>query len=221
MRIYNMATIREILYQSTKGFSNRQISKSYMICRKTVGKYVTLAKEKGLNNNIDENLLNEIAIKVQEIVNGTSKNKGPIMIDLNVYKGKIAVWLNERNITHTQIQRLLAGEGLNVSERSVNRFIKNNFANSKKYTVHLTTNPGQEGQVDFGYVGMMRNKDGNLRKTYAFVMTLSHSRHRYVEFVFSQNQLTWSQLHINAYKFFCGTPLRIRPKVRERVKMAK
>ena len=68
-----MATIREILYQSTKGFSNRQISKSYMICRKTVGKYVTLAKEKGLNNNIDENLLNEIALKVQEIVNGTSQ----------------------------------------------------------------------------------------------------------------------------------------------------
>ena len=204
-----MATIREILYQSTKGFSNRQISKSYMICRKTVGKYVTLAKEKGLNNNIDENLLNEIAIKVQEIVNETSKNKGTIMIDLNVYKDKIGAWLNERNITHTQIQRLLAGEGLNVSERSVNRFIKNNFANSKKYTVHLTTNPGQEGQVDFGYVGMMRNKEGNLRKTYAFVMTLSHSRHHYVEFVFSQNQVTWSQLHINAYKFFGGTPLRI------------
>ena len=87
-----MATIREILYQSTKGFSNRQISKSYMICRKTVGKYVTLAKEKGLNNNIDENLLNEIAIKVQEIVNGTSKNKGTIMIDLNVYKDKIGAW---------------------------------------------------------------------------------------------------------------------------------
>jgi transposase len=56
---------------------------------------------------------------------------------------------------------------------------------------------------------MMRNNDGNLRKTYAFVMTLSHSRYRYVEFVFSQNQVTWSQLHINAYKFFCGTPLRI------------
>ncbi len=49
-----MATIWEILYQSKKEFSNRQISKSYMICRKTVGKYVALTKEKGLNNNIDD-----------------------------------------------------------------------------------------------------------------------------------------------------------------------
>ena len=167
-----MATIREILYQSTKGFSNRQISKSYMICRKTVGKYVTLAKEKGLNNNIDENLLNEIAIKVQEIVNGTSKNKGTIMIDLNVYKDKIGAWLNERNITHTQIQRLLAGEGLNVSERSVNRFIKNNFANSKKYTVHLTTNPGQEGQVDRGGPSWLDRNAADLRINSMFKIKL-------------------------------------------------
>ena len=209
MRTYNMATIREVLYQSTKGFSNREISKSFGICRKTVGKYITLAKEKGLNNNIDENILNEIAIKVQEIVNGISKSKSPIMEDINVHKDKIGTWLNERNITHTQIQRLLAEEGLSASGRSISRFIKNNFANSKKYTVHLVTNPGEEGQVDFGYVGMMRNNEGNLRKTYAFVMTLSHSRHRYVEFVFSQNQVTWVQLHINAYKFFGGTPLRI------------
>ena len=124
------------------------------------------------------------------------------MEDINVHKDKIGTWLNERNITHTQIQRLLAEEGLSASGRSISRFIKNNFANSKKYTVHLVTNPGEEGQVDFGYVGMMRNNEGNLRKTYAFVMTLSHSRHRYVEFVFSQNQVTWVQLHINAYKFW-------------------
>ena len=54
--------------------------------------------------------------------------------------------------------------------------------------------------VDFGYVGMMKDRNGQLRKTYAFVMCLSHSRYRYVEFVTSQDQLSWSQLHINAFQ---------------------
>ena len=80
---------------------------------------------------------------------------------------------------------------------------------SIKYTVHLLTSPGQEAQVDFGYVGLMKSEAGISRKTYAFVMSLSHSRYRYVEFVFSQDQVTWAQLHINAYQFFGGVPLRI------------
>lgn len=53
---------------------------------------------------------------------------------------------------------------------------------------------------------MMKDQNGKLRKTYIFVMTLSHSRYRYVEFTNSQNQLTWAQLHINAFQFFGGVP---------------
>ena len=56
---------------------------------------------------------------------------------------------------------------------------------------------------------MMKDRNGQLRKTYAFVMCLSHSRYRYVEFVTSQDQLSWSQLHINAFQFFGGIPSRI------------
>ena len=32
--------------------------------------------------------------------------------------------------------------------------------------------PGDEAQVDFGYIGMMRAADGNLHKTWSFVMEL-------------------------------------------------
>ena len=40
-------------------------------------------------------------------------------------------------------------------------------------------------------------------------MTLSHSRYRYVEFTTTQNQVSWAQLHINAFQFFGGVPSRI------------
>ena len=55
----------------------------------------------------------------------------------------------------------------------------------------------------------MKDEENKDRKVYAFVMTLSHSRYRYVEFVNSQNQKTWLQLHINAFNFFGGVPSRI------------
>jgi hypothetical protein len=46
--------------------------------------------------------------------------------------------------------------------------------------------PGEEAEIDFGYVGKMLNAEGNLRKAWAFVMVLAWSRYAYVEFVFDQ-----------------------------------
>ena len=55
----------------------------------------------------------------------------------------------------------------------------------------------------------MQDVNGKNRKLYAFVMTLSHSRYRYVEFAFSQDQVSWAQLHVNAFNFFGGVPSRV------------
>ncbi len=49
----------------------------------------------------------------------------------------------------------------------------------------------------------------SLRKAWAFVMTLSYSRHQYVEFVFDQSVATWLKLHRNAFAYFGGVPRRI------------
>jgi hypothetical protein len=45
---------------------------------------------------------------------------------------------------------------------------------------------------------------GALRKTWAFVMTLSFSRHQYVEFVFDQTVATWLLCHRHAFEFLGG-----------------
>jgi transposase len=65
-------------------------------------------------------------------------------------------------------------------------------------------------QVDFGYAGRMIDPEtGELRQTWAFVMTLSWSRHQYVEFVFNQKVETWLRLHRNAFLFFSEVPERV------------
>jgi hypothetical protein len=56
---------------------------------------------------------------------------------------------------------------------------------------------------------MIDPETGKLRKTWVFVMTLSWSRHQYVEFVFDQKVETWLRLHRNAFAFFKGVPERV------------
>jgi len=58
-------------------------------------------------------------------------------------------------------------------------------------TVRLTFAPAEAAQVDFGAGPVLVHPDGKPRRTWAFVMTLAHSRHQYVEFVWDQSSATW------------------------------
>ena len=207
MRKYSMSTIREVLYQHIKGNSQRQISRSFNLSRDTVRKYIDLGKQENINVLTSDIELNKISIKIEEILYGKElSHKACAMTILAKYNEEIGNWLKERSMTHTQIQRLLVKEGVQVSNRSINRYIKRVFPKMPKSTIHMKTEAGQEAQVDFGYIGKMKDSSGDNRKLYVFVMTLSHSRYRYVEFAFSQDQVSWAQLHINAFNFFRGVP---------------
>lgn len=96
-----------------------------------------------------------------------------------------------------------------ISEASVRRYISGKF-NWGKQEYTMVANPGEEAQVDFGYVGLMRDKNsGKMRKTYALIMTLSYSRYRFVQFTFKQDVKTWVECHIKAFRFFGGVPQRV------------
>jgi transposase len=205
-----MSTIREVLYQHIKGNSQRQISRSFDLSRDTIRKYIELATKENLTILSTDSELNKIAIKIEEkLYKIEPKHKASAMAVLVGYHEEIKNWLTQRSITHTQIRRLLLAEGVKVSNRSVNRYIQQAFPKIPKSTIHIKTEAGQEGQVDFGYIGKMQDSSGKNRTLYVFVMTLSHSRYRYVEFTFSQDQVSWAQLHINAFNFFGGVPNRI------------
>ena len=76
-------------------------------------------------------------------------------------------------------------------------------------TVRLAWAPAQAAQVDFGAGPMLTHPDGRLRRTWAFVMTLAHSRHQYVEFVWDQTVPTWLGCHRRAFEWFAGVPERV------------
>jgi transposase len=76
-------------------------------------------------------------------------------------------------------------------------------------TVRLAFAPGQAAQVDFGAGPVLMHPEGKPRRTWAFVMTLCHSRHQYVEFVWDQSSATWLGCHRRAFEWFDGVPERV------------
>jgi hypothetical protein len=69
--------------------------------------------------------------------------------------------------------------------------------------------PGEEGQVDYGYIGTVP-VGGKRKKAWVFVMTLSHSRYMYAEISFNQNVESFIQSHVNAFRYFGGVPRLVK-----------
>jgi len=68
-------------------------------------------------------------------------------------------------------------------------------------TVRLDFAPGEAAQVDFGAGPFLPDAAGQVRRTWAFVMTQCFSRHQYVEFVFNQTVATWLGCHRRAFEW--------------------
>src|SRR5437762_2642826 len=72
--------------------------------------------------------------------------------------------------------------------------------------------PGDEAQVDFFYVGRWSDPElERTRKLYAFLMTLSHSRHAFLYPCLAEDSTAWLGGHVAAFSFFGGTPRRLVP----------
>lgn len=96
------------------------------------------------------------------------------------------------------------------SYSSVRRFVRSFEPLTPEACVRIETAPGEEAQVDFGHAGKMKDPvSGKERKTWGFVMTLSFSRHQYVEFVFDQEVSTFIACHVHAFEFFGGVVRRV------------
>ena len=61
--------------------------------------------------------------------------------------------------------------------------------NVKEITCRIETDPGDVMQVDYFKAGLLYDPaEGRMRMIYGFIATLSYSLHKFIEFVFRQNQ---------------------------------
>jgi transposase len=198
--------IREILCYLRQGHSDRAIGRATGVNRKTVGRYRAWAKEHGL-------LTGPLPPQgdLQRLLDETMRTPPPPQNESSVEPFREVVCeLRRQGVEVAALCERLKERGYEGSYSSVYRFVQRLEPPTPEVVVRVETRPGEEAQVDFGYAGKMIDPtDGALRKTWVFVMTLSWSRHQYVEFVFDQRMETWLSLHRNALAFFGGVPQRL------------
>jgi transposase len=192
--------IREFIHHVRQGRSDRSIARSLEVDRKTVRRYRIWAAEQGLL----EGDLPELG-DLQRLLDETMKASPPPqnISSVEPYRSTVKK-LHDQGVEMAAIHERLKERGYQGSYASVVRFVKRLDPVEKETTSRVETPPGEEMQVDFGYAGRMLDEAGELRKTWAFVATLSWSRHQYVEFVFDQKIGTWLRCHRNTFEYFDG-----------------
>jgi len=202
-----MIEISEVLHQWQQGRSKTKISESLGIARPTLRKYLELAMTAGLNALSSTTELAAIALSVQAIVAGNRAPAAPVQDEIALHDERIRQLLEEPDITARQIWRLLTESGFCFSERSVNRYVRQIVPNAPAVTVRIEVPPGSQVQVDFGQVRLVLG--GVRKRLWAFVMTLSYSRHRFVRFVEHQDVTTWLDCHVLAFQYYGGVPATV------------
>jgi transposase len=191
-----MHEITDILERLERGQSDRAIARDLHLSRLTVRKYREQAAA-GLVQAAATSLKggNPTGTKVSTVL---------------AYQAIVEQLLGHGVQATTIYDRLCEDHGYSGSYGSVLRFVQKLRPVLPKAMVRVHTQPGEEAQVDFANVGpYVDPNSGFARPAYAFVMTLSFSRHQYAELVFDQKIPTWLALHRRAFQSFSGVVERV------------
>ena len=198
--------VRKILHHLRAGESNRQVAKNTGADRRTVRRIRAWAETAGLLTGELPPMAELHAQMTTLYVDDGTPQKGSSVAPY----GNLVSRLHREKVESAAIWERLKERGFTGSYSAVWRYIRKLDPAAPDVTGRVETEPGAEAQVDFGYAGKMQEAAGSeTRKTWAFVMTLSWSRHQYVEFVYDQTVETWLRCHINALAYFGGVPKRL------------
>ena len=178
--MYSVDMYYTIKTLSERGYSKRKISKELGIHRDTVTKILEQASIGKMEPEplARSKLLDQYKEHIEQLIE----------------RGKSAVLIHED---------LTRKYSVPVAYPTVVKYVRE-LKRGEVY-VPIITDPGQEAQVDFGYLGRF-NMDGKMVKVWVFSMVLSHSRYSFSVIVTDQSVKTFIWCHILAFEFFSGVP---------------
>jgi transposase len=134
----------------------------------------------------------------------TPRHVKPRKID--IYAPYLEHRIDEGVLNARKLYAEILDQGYPGKESQVRAFVHPfRQARQAQATVRFETEPGEQGQFDWGHFGVIRH-DGRQRHLYAFVMTLSWSRMMYLEFTVAADELTFLRCHVHAFHYFDGFP---------------
>jgi len=197
---------RQALLRMRQGDSDREIATARVMGRRKAAHWREVAGGLGWLNT-DQPLPEDEAIAHAM---GAPRRASTTVSTLESHRERLTAWV-EQGVSgaamHAALQRQHGWTGSYSAVRRLVGDIRRQLP--PETTCRLEFEPADAAQVDFGAGPMLLHPDGNPRRTWAFVMTLAHSRHQYVEFVWDQTVATWLGCHRRAFEWFVGVPARI------------
>jgi len=195
-----------LIHRLRQGQGQRAIARDLGLSRLTVRKYQALAATAGLLDPATP--LPETAVLAATL--GPSPQPPRTPSTVLPYQPIVERMLADGVEMTAIFDRLSEDHGYEGSYSSVRRFVHQLRPVVPRVAVRVHAAPGEEAQVDFGSAGRFLDpRTGQPRLAYAFVMTLSFSRHQYAELVFDQRVNTWIACHRRAFESFGGVPRKV------------
>lgn len=209
-RNIEMHEYRQVLIRLRAGDTDREIARLGLMGRSKVGTLRALASTQGwLDLSLpvpDESAL------AQGLGNSSQASRPSSTVSkAQPWRALVARWM-DAGVQGVAIHAALVREHqFRGSYSSIYRIMRDIAKAQPRtdVTVRLSFKPGEAAQVDFGAGPFLTHPDGQRKRTWAFVMTLCHSRHQYVEFVWDQTVATWLGCHRRAFEWFVGVPERL------------
>lgn len=181
----DMKTTIKTLYK--KGYNKTQIGRMLDIDRKTVRKVL---KDNGTAT-----------------APGQTKAVWPSMLD--EYREYIEIQL-AKELSVTRIHQDLMKEfGVECGYTTLRDYVAKIRKGQPHAYMVLHSLPGEEAQVDFGYIGTLK-VNGVPRRAWVFVMSLSYSRCMYASITLDQGVQTFIRCHTQAFRYFGGVPQTVK-----------
>lgn len=214
-----MHRLQEVIRLHRLGRSQRTISRQLRMGRDTLRTYCeALSEARLLEGRPDE--LPQLDVIRTAVIGNEPSSAAPEQQQSSVEKWRVEIAAKQaKGAGPTAIHdylRLKHGSkysgSLSAVKRLCRRLDRERRPIATDVAIPVDTAPGEVAQVDFGYAGLRYDpREGKLRRSWLFVMTLGFSRHIYADFVFDQKAKTWLRLHVSALEFFGGVPKVIVP----------
>ena len=207
-REVQVTEVKEVLRAWLAGQGKRPAAQRAGVNVKTAQRYIAAAQQAGLVRGGGESQLTDelIGAVVAAVRPARPAGHGVSWEALVPVQDEITAWVKQ-DLTLVKIGELLARRGIEVPYRTLARFAAAECGYSSarsRVTVPVTDGePGREVQVDFGYLGMIRDGDKR-RKLHALVFTAVVSRYCFVYLTFSQTTEAVIAGCEEAWAFFGG-----------------
>ena len=182
--------VREVLRAWLAGAGKRPAARRAGVDVKTAARYIAAARAAGLARDGDESQLTDelLGQVVAAVRPARPAGHGASWEALVPVTAEVTGWVKD-GLTLVKIGELVERRGIAVPYRTLARFAaaECGYSSSRQQvTVPVADGkPGEEVQIDFGYLGMIGDGDRR-RKLHALVFTAVLSRYCFVFLTFSQ-----------------------------------